>query len=87
MAVFMDRLNVHRCRQVLQAMQNLRLKHVLNASYSPDYNPIEGVFSVAKNRIKRTRLEAIVNGRRLQLEAVIKDAFKNVGKDVCVNLI
>ena len=87
MALFMDRLSVHRCRQVQSVMKELKLGWVLNASYSPDFNPIEGVFSIVKNHIKRKRLEAIVQGKRIHLEGLIKEAFERVSKESCVNLI
>ena len=83
----MDRLSVHRCRQVQSVMRDLKFEWIFNASYSPDYNPIEGVFAIVKNYIKRKRLEAIINGKKMRLEGLIKEAFERVSKESCVNLI
>ena len=53
---------------------------MLNASYSPDFNPIEGVFSVTKNFVKRERLKAIVQKKQIKLEELILRSFKQVDK-------
>ena len=37
-------------------MKVLRIRPIYNASYSPDFNPIEGVFSIVKSKIKKWRL-------------------------------
>ena len=52
-AIFMDRLNVHRSYRVLDVCQELGIIRIFNSSYSPNYNPIEGVIGVIKNEIKR----------------------------------
>ena len=48
-ALFCDRLSVHKCTAVTETCQQLRLERILNASYSPNYNPIEGVIGLAKH--------------------------------------
>ena len=45
LALFMDRLMVHRSKKVTRKMEELKLQRILNASYSPDFNPIENMFS------------------------------------------
>ena len=79
-ALFMDRLNVHRSPVVQAVLQQLDVQWVLNASYSPDFNPIEGVFSVTKNFVKRERLKAIVQRKQIKLEELILRSFKQVDK-------
>ena len=49
------------------------MRCIFNAPYSPDYNPIEGVFSVAKRKIKQERLKDIMSKRKRELEGLIKD--------------
>ena len=63
----MDNLSVHRSKKVREEMEKLDMIPIYNASYSPDYNPIEGVIGLAKNHIKRERLRAIVLGTKLDL--------------------
>ena len=60
-ALFMDRLKVHSCISVKDAMADLKITPILNVSYMPKYNPIEGCFSVIKNHYKRERLNCMMN--------------------------
>ena len=55
-AIFLDRLSVHRSIRVRDAANDLGLKIILNASYSPNFNPIEGAIGIIKNIIKTKRL-------------------------------
>jgi transposase len=72
-SIFMDQLAVHRSLVVQRKMEELGMRCIFNAAYSPDYNPIEGVFSVAKRKIKQERLKDIMNKRKRELEGLIKD--------------
>ena len=58
----MDNLSVHKSREVRERMDELSIAYIFAPAYSPEYNPIEAVFSIFKNYIKRQRLAAIVNG-------------------------
>ncbi len=62
LALFMDRLMVHRSKKVTKKMEELKLQRILNASYSPDFNPIENMFSVFKGGIKKRRLQLLYQG-------------------------
>ena len=53
LAIFMDRLSVHRTKTVREEAEKLQIRLILNASYSPDYNAVEGVIGLAKDHIKR----------------------------------
>ena len=46
--------------------------------YSPQYNPIEGCFSIVKNHFKRKRLHDIVNGNVTLLQRLIYQSFQQV---------
>jgi transposase len=59
LAVFMDRLNVHRSYRVFDVCEELGIIRIFNASYSPNYNPIEGVIGMVKNELKRQRTHEI----------------------------
>ena len=52
MAIFLDRLSVHRTITVRDTASQLQIPIIFNASYSPNYNPIEGVIGLAKGYIK-----------------------------------
>ena len=58
----MDNLSVHRSNEVKERMNEMSIAYIFGPPYSPDYNPIESVFSIAKRELKRKRLEAIIKG-------------------------
>ena len=59
LAIFLDRLSVHRMKSVANICAERQIKLIMNASYSPDYNPVEGVIGLAKNDIKKKRWNAV----------------------------
>ena len=52
----MDSLPVHRGEEVQTVMDELDIEVMWAPKYSPDYNPIELVFSQIKALMKRLRL-------------------------------
>ena len=44
----MDNLSVHRSKATKERMDELSIAFVFGPPYSPDFNPIESVFSIAK---------------------------------------
>ena len=61
LAIFMDNLSVHKTLVTQKAYENLDIKPIFNLPYSPDYNPIESVFSLVKRIFNRKRLEQLAN--------------------------
>jgi transposase len=49
----MDNLSVYRARKTLQHMKDRGFEALFNAAYSPEYMPIEFVFSVVKRKFKQ----------------------------------
>ena len=47
-ALFMDQLRVHKARSVVEIYDKLDIIPVFNVGYSPEFNPIEAVFSKIK---------------------------------------
>ena len=64
----MDNLSVHRSRDVKERMDELSIPYIFSPPYSPDYNPIELVFSIFKSEMKKKRLTAILQGRAFNVE-------------------
>ena len=64
----MDNLSVHRSRDVKERMDELSIPYIFSPPYSPDYNPIELVFSIFKSEMKKKRLTAILQGRPFNVE-------------------
>jgi len=48
----MDNLSLHRSIEIRERMDELGFGYIFNAAYSPEFNPIETVFSLAKSYIK-----------------------------------
>ena len=46
--IYMDNLSVHRSREVKERMDEMSIPYIFGPPYSPDYNPIESVFSIVK---------------------------------------
>ena len=56
-ALFVDNLSVHRSRIIQERMEELSIPCIFNAAYSPNFNPIENVFALAKRNYKKLRME------------------------------
>ena len=46
--IFMDNLSTHTSKKSKEAMKRLQFRYIYNVAYSPDFNPIEFVFSKIK---------------------------------------
>ena len=45
-AIFMDNLQVHKTKEVLETCKRLKARPIFNVPYSPDFNGIETYFSL-----------------------------------------
>ena len=54
--LYMDNLQVHKTEAVRYTMEQMNIEPVYAPAYSPDYNPIEYIFSKLKAIVKRQRL-------------------------------
>ena len=61
--IFMDNLSVHGTNDNMNYMATHKMDAIFNASYYPDGNPIELVFSQVKNIYKRLKLNEFINGK------------------------
>lgn len=82
-ALFMDNLMVHKSREVKEWYSKLNIKPIYNVSYSPEFNPIEAVFSKVKARFAEQRLNDLVNKRGFNADREIEAAFKTITADHC----
>ena len=60
--------------------KNLNIVPVYNVGYSPEFNPIESVFSQVKRVFCRKRLNKLVNKDEFDTNKEIRDAFAKVTK-------
>ena len=81
LAVMLDNLNVHKANLVKSLCKRHDVELIFNVSYSPLFNPIEGVFSVVKAAYKKKKLSTLVNGRPFNMVEAIKRAFRTVTVD------
>ena len=73
--LYMDNLGVHVSTQTRDRLDELGIAYIYSPVYSPDFNGIESVFSIAKRYIKYKRLRAITNGEEIDLKEVTREAF------------
>ena len=55
----MDQLTTHTSDESKTAMRELGFRYIYNVAYSPDYNPIEFVFSKFKHSFKALRAKKL----------------------------
>jgi len=65
----------------------LNMTPVFNVSYSPQFNPIEAVFSKVKAVFSRSRLNQLVNKRGFNMDEEIKAAFRSISIDHCASCV
>lgn len=83
LAIFMDQLRVHKARIVMPSYDNLNIKPVFNIGYSPEFNPIEAVFSKVKSKYSRSRLNCLVNKIGFNSDREIRLALESVTQEHC----
>ena len=83
LALFLDQLPVHKSRHLHDWWQKLNIIPVFNVGYSPQFNPIEAVFSKVKFLFARTRLNDLVNKKGFNMDRTIELAFKAVSAEHC----
>ncbi len=68
-------------------MKDLDIIPVFNVAYSPEYNPIEIVFSLIKRTFKQKRLASLAQGEKFDFNAGIKHSLSNLNnntvKSIC----
>jgi hypothetical protein len=85
--LMMDNLAVHKTDTVRDVYRELRITPVFNVSYSPQYNPIESVFSIVKREYCKQRLHHVANNLAFDVPTNIRSAFKTVTKVQIQNCI
>jgi len=81
----MDNLTVHRERTVKLLYSDLDIMPIWNVSYSPEFNPIESVFSQVKRLFSRERLNVIANHGDFDDNKTIRSAFAKVTVTMVTN--
>ena len=87
LALFMDQLKVHKAKLVVPVYETLNILPVFNVGYSPEFNPIEAVFSKIKFQFCRKRLNCLVNKIGFNADNQIKTALNTIKKDHCASCV
>lgn len=77
-AVYLDNLSVHTSKAVKERLEEMSIPYIFSPIYSPDFNGIETVFSIAKGYIKKQRLRAIILEEQIDLKKLTREAFDRI---------
>ena len=83
LAILMDRLPVHRSNQVKECCAELNITRIFNASYSPETNAIEAVFSKVKAMFCRRRTNCLVNRLGFNFDRELTASFSSISAAHC----
>ena len=81
--LFMDQLSVHKATALREWWPRLDIEYIFNVSYSPEFNPIEAVFSKVKAHFARNRLNCLVNRIGFNTDNAIEAAFSSITAAHC----
>ena len=70
-----------------ERLDELSIPLILNASYEPDYNPIENIFAKVKANFRRLRLDDITANKKENIESNIKKSFDSIDQHLCIKCI
>ena len=76
LTLFMDKLPVHRAKEVTTVLQELNMVRIFNVGYFPEGNPIEAVFSKVKSIFCRRRSNCLINKVGFNMDREIENAFQ-----------
>ena len=86
-ALFMDNLSAHRSSRSLSEAAQLGFRCIFNVPYSPEYNPIEFVFSKVKQKFRTLRARKIAGLSHDSHEVLVRQAVESVRKVDVVNCV
>ena len=70
--LFMDNLGAHICNASMEEMKKLKFRWILNVRYSPQWNPIELVFSQFKANFKAARARKMMGLTNVSHEELVR---------------
>jgi transposase len=82
-ALFFDNLWVHKTAEARALMAKLDITPVYNVAYSPEFNPIEAVFSKVKRHFSSQRLHNLVTKIGFNMDKEIEAAFTTITAEHC----
>ncbi len=82
-ALFVDNLWVHKDAKARELVAKLRIRPIYNVGYSPEFNPIEAVFSKVKRQFSCQRLHNLVTKIGFNMDTEIVAAFRAIEPAHC----
>ena len=70
-AIFMDNLQVHKTKEVLETCKRLKARPIFNVPYSFEFNGIDTYFSLLKGEYKKLLLERLIKGVKVDSSSQI----------------
>ena len=83
----MDNLSAHKSDKTKAEATRLGFRLIFNVPYSPEYNPIEFVFSEIKQRFRALRARKMAGVTQDGHEAMVRQAVECVRKQDVVNCV
>ena len=87
LCIYLDNLSVHTSNEIKERLDELSIRYIYNPIYSPDFNPIENIFSIAKRMVKKKRLQAIMSDEKPDIEHLIHESFEQINRTSIINCI
>ena len=78
--MFMDNLQVHKTKEVVETCYRLKVQQIFKVPYSPTFNGIESYFFVVKQEYKKMILQQVLKGFKPDSTSLIHESIKRVEK-------
>ena len=72
----MEKLQVHKTKEVLETCKRLKARPILNVPYSSDFNGIKTYFSLLKGEYKKLILERLIKGAIVDSQSLIVQSIQ-----------
>ena len=83
----MDGAKFHTSKYTTEQLKLMDVRVIMNVSYHPQFNPIEGCFFVVKKHFRRKRLNELVNGQFTSQQKAINNSFRQLTTSTIRNYI
>ena len=80
-AIFMDNLQVHKTKEVLETCKRLKARPIFNVPYSPAFRSIQTYFSLLKGEYKKLLLERLIKGVKVDSSSLIMQSIQRVDQE------
>ena len=81
LAIFIDNLQVHKSKEVLETCNHLTARLIFNIPYSPNSNGIDTYFSILKAEYKKLLLERLIMGVKVESTSLIMQSIQMIDQE------